>query len=264
MAQQQEGQRAGRRAGGAAAPLATACAVGQAGRVAAPAGRCGWGDVAALLAAPCKTACARHTRHLHHAAQAHLLSTPHRKLHPIVHLIFRCLFSCHAGVVGFDILKSLAPCPSASYWLRATAMVPVTLLTLLGVRCGLGCLRGVGLITKPLPLDKEKARFGHAAAPALLALLALDRLSWLSAPCPSPDRFCLLSKTRAQQAAGYEPLEGDVHWTPRSTLLYPALCTFAGLCAGTFGVGGGIVKVGGCWVGARWAAGCTVCAADWI
>ncbi len=43
-----------------------------------------------------------------------------------------------AGVVGFDILKSLAPCPSRSYWLRATAMVPVTLLTLLGVRwvCG--------------------------------------------------------------------------------------------------------------------------------
>lgn len=39
-----------------------------------------------------------------------------------------------AGVVGFDILKSLAPCPSLSYWLRATAMVPVTLLTLLGVR----------------------------------------------------------------------------------------------------------------------------------
>lgn len=30
--------------------------------------------------------------------------------------------------------KSLAPCPSLSYWLRATAMVPVTLLTLLGVR----------------------------------------------------------------------------------------------------------------------------------
>jgi uncharacterized membrane protein YfcA len=93
-----------------------------------------------------------------------------------------------AGVVGFDILKSLAPCPSLSYWLRATAMVPVTLATLLGVRS------------------------------------------------------YLLRKDRAQRAAGYEQLEGDVQWTPRSTLLYPALCTFAGLCAGVFGVGGGIVK----------------------
>lgn len=59
----------------------------------------------------------------------------------------------------------------------------------------------------------------------------------------SRSRSYLLRKDRAQRAAGYEPLEGDVQWTPRSTLLYPALCTFAGLCAGVFGVGGGIVKV---------------------
>ncbi len=62
----------------------------------------------------------------------------------------------------------------------------------------------------------------------------------------SRSRSYLLRKDRAQRAAGYEPLEGDVQWTPRSTLLYPALCTFAGLCAGVFGVGGGIVKVNMC------------------
>ena len=92
-------------------------------------------------------------------------------------------------MVGFDLLKSQVPCPSLAYWLRATAMAPVTLLALLAVRA------------------------------------------------------FLLRKSAAQRAAGYAPLEGDVEWTPRSTLLYPALCTFAGLAAGTFGVGGGIVKV---------------------
>jgi uncharacterized membrane protein YfcA len=33
-----------------------------------------------------------------------------------------------------------------------------------------------------------------------------------------------------------------VGWTPRTTLLYPLLCTAAGLIAGLFGVGGGIVQ----------------------
>lgn len=35
----------------------------------------------------------------------------------------------------------------------------------------------------------------------------------------------------------------QVTWTPRTTVLYPAICSLAGLVAGMFGVGGGIVKV---------------------
>lgn len=35
----------------------------------------------------------------------------------------------------------------------------------------------------------------------------------------------------------------QVAWTPRNTILYPAICSLAGLVAGMFGVGGGIVKV---------------------
>lgn len=35
----------------------------------------------------------------------------------------------------------------------------------------------------------------------------------------------------------------QVAWTPRNTVLYPAICSIAGLVAGMFGVGGGIVKV---------------------
>mmetsp|Transcript_34669 Transcript_34669/g.44714 ORF Transcript_34669/g.44714 Transcript_34669/m.44714 type:complete len:587 (+) Transcript_34669:14-1774(+) len=41
---------------------------------------------------------------------------------------------------------------------------------------------------------------------------------------------------------GYEFVEGDVHWDDRATLLYPLLCTAAGVLAGLFGVGGGMIK----------------------
>lgn len=64
---------------------------------------------------------------------------------------------------------------------------------------------------------------------------------------PAGRRTYLLKKGAAQRASGHELLEGDVEWTPGSTLLYPALCSFAGLAAGIFGVGGGIIK-------ARWLA----------
>ena len=37
--------------------------------------------------------------------------------------------------------------------------------------------------------------------------------------------------------------EGDVDWNPVTTLAYPAICSVAGLVAGMFGVGGGIVKI---------------------
>lgn len=46
------------------------------------------------------------------------------------------------------------------------------------------------------------------------------------------------------QEAGYLYHHGEVEWTEQSTLAYPALCSIAGLVAGMFGVGGGIVKIG--------------------
>ena len=41
---------------------------------------------------------------------------------------------------------------------------------------------------------------------------------------------------------GYEFVEGDVMWGARETLLYPVCCTAAGILAGLFGVGGGMIK----------------------
>jgi len=40
----------------------------------------------------------------------------------------------------------------------------------------------------------------------------------------------------------WEYLETDVLWSERNTIVYPLACSIAGLCAGLFGIGGGIVK----------------------
>ena len=47
-----------------------------------------------------------------------------------------------------------------------------------------------------------------------------------------------------QAGAGYAWQEGDIQWTQRNSVVYPAVSSLAGLVAGMFGVGGGIVKVG--------------------
>lgn len=43
-------------------------------------------------------------------------------------------------------------------------------------------------------------------------------------------------------AAEYDWSQGDIQWSERNSILYPAVSSLAGLVAGMFGVGGGIVK----------------------
>ena len=45
-----------------------------------------------------------------------------------------------------------------------------------------------------------------------------------------------------QEKLGYPFQEGDVMWTPETSVLCPLVCLLAGLFAGMFGVGGGIVQ----------------------
>jgi hypothetical protein len=95
-----------------------------------------------------------------------------------------------AGVVLSDIIRTRLRCPSLPYWLAATAMAPVTILVLLGVR-----------------------------------------------------EYLVSKDHKRTSALSNAPAEGDVAWTRKTTIVYPALCTFAGVVAGMFGVGGGIIKV---------------------
>lgn len=51
----------------------------------------------------------------------------------------------------------------------------------------------------------------------------------------------LISEWERKKAVKYRYQSGDVEWTPYNTVFYPLVCVFAGLCAGMFGIGGGLV-----------------------
>ena len=48
-------------------------------------------------------------------------------------------------------------------------------------------------------------------------------------------RVYLLRKFYVKERGGWEWTEGDVHWNERATIVYPAICSLAGLVAGLFG-----------------------------
>jgi len=52
----------------------------------------------------------------------------------------------------------------------------------------------------------------------------------------------LVHKYNQKKRCGFKYLEGDVEWDEANTIRYPLICSIAGLCAGMFGIGGGIVK----------------------
>merc|ERR1719273_2279252 len=55
-------------------------------------------------------------------------------------------------------------------------------------------------------------------------------------------RKYLLNRYYLKKRLGYQYAEGDVEWDEVNTIRYPATCSLAGLFAGLFGIGGGIVK----------------------
>jgi uncharacterized membrane protein YfcA len=55
-------------------------------------------------------------------------------------------------------------------------------------------------------------------------------------------RTLLKRHERRKACKRWDFLPDDVVWTPSSSIQYPLLCAVAGLCAGLFGIGGGIVK----------------------
>ena len=55
-------------------------------------------------------------------------------------------------------------------------------------------------------------------------------------------RVYLIERTSTKLRLGYAFVEGDFLWDAHTTLKYPGICFFAGMCAGLFGIGGGIVN----------------------
>lgn len=87
--------------------------------------------------------------------------------------------------------------------------------------------------------DMAKARL---RCPSLLYWLAAASMVPVTLAALAAVRWRLLAKAKRAEAAGTGHGDGDVRWDERSTLLYPALCTGAGVAAGLCGVGGGVVK----------------------
>lgn len=52
----------------------------------------------------------------------------------------------------------------------------------------------------------------------------------------------LIADTNHKDSIGYAFVKSDIRWDPSNTLLYSSICSVAGLFAGLFGIGGGIVK----------------------
>jgi len=51
-----------------------------------------------------------------------------------------------------------------------------------------------------------------------------------------------MAETQRKEEIGYPWEDGDVKWNSQRAFTYPLICSTAGLFAGMFGVGGGIVK----------------------
>ena len=93
-------------------------------------------------------------------------------------------------------------------------------------------LKGGGGFESPL---------GIACGSALFWLAQISLLVWIVF-VSYVGRGYLLEDARRKAEAGYLYLDDDIRWDGKSTLVYPLMSTLAGLFAGMFGIGGGIIK----------------------
>eukprot|EP00550_Attheya_septentrionalis_P004493 CAMPEP_0198283952 /NCGR_PEP_ID=MMETSP1449-20131203/3532_1 /TAXON_ID=420275 /ORGANISM="Attheya septentrionalis, Strain CCMP2084" /LENGTH=513 /DNA_ID=CAMNT_0043980857 /DNA_START=181 /DNA_END=1722 /DNA_ORIENTATION=+ len=93
-------------------------------------------------------------------------------------------------------------------------------------------MKGGGAFESPLGIECGSWSFYAAEAIMLGIILSISLYA----------RCYLLRQTKEKQLAKYEYVEGDLMWDSRSTLIYPSICACAGLAAGLFGIGGGIIK----------------------
>jgi len=89
-----------------------------------------------------------------------------------------------------------------------------------------------GVFESPLGIECGSAAYWFVQLSVLVLVLCVSY--WA--------RENLLANWRKKTRLGYKYPVGDVEWNETNTIKYPGYCFFAGLFAGMFGVGGGIVK----------------------
>ena len=109
--------------------------------------------------------------------------------------------------------------------------VQVLILTF-GVIIFVNLIKGGGAFPSPLGIRCGSPSFWISNAVMLGWILAVSAFA----------RSYLVNRHGTKEKVGYPYVEGDIKWDERATVVYPIVCTAAGLFAGMFGVGGGIVK----------------------
>ncbi len=93
-------------------------------------------------------------------------------------------------------------------------------------------LKGGGGFDSPLGIACGSTLFWMAQC---LLLIWIVLVSWVG-------RGYLLTDARRKADAGYVYLDDDLRWDRKTTLIYPLISALAGIFAGMFGIGGGIIK----------------------
>jgi len=132
---------------------------------------------------------------------------------------------------GFDRSEPSSGSRNASGQRHVGRKVAALILCLAGT-CALTILKGGGSLRSP---------FGFPCGSVGYWLLYFVSVPWVLA-FAFYFRHLLLAEFEEKMRKGHTFEEGEVKWDRRNTIKYPILCTLAGLMAGLFGVGGGIVK----------------------
>ena len=93
-------------------------------------------------------------------------------------------------------------------------------------------LKGGGGFNSPLGIACGSAFFWMAQFSLLVWIIFV---SWVG-------RGYLLTDARRKADAGYVYLEDDLRWDKKTTVVYPLISVLAGIFAGMFGIGGGVIK----------------------
>jgi uncharacterized membrane protein YfcA len=109
--------------------------------------------------------------------------------------------------------------------------VQVLMLTF-GIIIFVNLMKGGGAFPSPLGIRCGSPSFWMANAIMLGWIIAVSLFA----------RSYLVQRHEKKERVGYPYVDGDIKWDERATVVYPIVCTAAGLFAGMFGVGGGIVK----------------------
>jgi len=102
--------------------------------------------------------------------------------------------------------------------------------------CFIGCI-----VLTILKGSGDGSIIGVECGSKMFWILGMGNIPWTFAFCVI-FRCMLMSEHAAKQQATYQFQEGEIEWNNSATIKYPLICTLAGVFAGLFGVGGGILK----------------------